>query len=59
MNQQKKLPAEIRLNKVRSEFEVWCANRKNRKPIPSEDVNIKNLIIEYQCMLALRQQPVG
>ena len=36
MNQRKKLPAETRLNKVKSEFELWRANRKNRKPIPTE-----------------------
>ena len=36
MNQQKKLPAETRLNKVKSEFEIWRTNRKNRKPIPTD-----------------------
>jgi hypothetical protein len=36
MNQQKKLPAETRLNKVKSEFEIWRTTRKNRKPIPAE-----------------------
>ena len=36
MNHQKNLPAENRLNKVKSEFDFWRTTRKNGKPIPVE-----------------------
>ncbi len=36
MNHQKILPAENKLNKVKSEFDLWRTTRKNGKPIPAE-----------------------
>jgi len=36
MNHQKNLPAETRLNKVKSEFKIWRTTRKNRNPIPAD-----------------------
>ncbi len=36
MNHQKNLPAENRLNKVKSEFDFWRTTIKNGKPIPVE-----------------------
>jgi len=36
MNHQKDLPAETRLNKVKSEFKIWRTTRKNRNPIPAD-----------------------